>query len=65
MMLVPAERSVRSTEDRAPVPSATIAITAATPMMTPSIVSTVRNRFRERARPAMRALTARKRIIRA
>ena len=38
-MLVPADFSVRSTEARAPLPSATMAITAATPMTTPSVVS--------------------------
>ena len=49
MMLVPADRRERSTDARAPVPSATMAMTAATPMITPSMVSTVRIRLRPRA----------------
>ena len=39
----------------APWPMATIAMTAATPMITPSIVSAERTRFRMRARIAMRS----------
>ena len=38
MMLVPADLSEVSTDPRAPVPSATMAITAATPITTPSMV---------------------------
>ena len=56
MMLVPADLSEVSTEPRAPEPSATIAITAATPITTPSMVSEVRSRLR---------LSARKRDLRA
>ena len=52
MMLVPADFSDVSTEARAPLPSATIAITAATPMITPSIVRVVRSRLRPSARAA-------------
>ena len=62
MMFVPADRSDRSTEARAPLPSATIAMTAATPMMTPSMVSTVRMRLRPSAREAIWMLTANRRI---
>ena len=57
MMLVPADFSDVSTEPRAPDPSATIAITAATPITTPSMVSVVRKRLRLSARKAICALT--------
>ncbi|MNC94828.1 hypothetical protein D3C83_117860 [compost metagenome] len=62
MMLVPADFNDVSTEPRAPEPSATIAITAATPMITPSIVRVVRRRLRLSARTAIAALTNTKRI---
>ena len=57
MMLVPADLSERLHRPRAPVPSATMAITAATPMITPSMVSAVRRRLRPSARSAICALT--------
>src|SRR5688572_24113259 len=63
MMLVPADFSDVSTEPRAPDPSATMAITAATPITTPSIVRTVRKAFRLSARTAIWALTRRNRSI--
>ena len=40
----------------APVPTPTIAMTALTPMMMPSIVSALRSLFTRSARPAMRTL---------
>ena len=63
-MLVPADRSVRSMDALAPLPSATIAITAATPITTPSVVRPVRRRLRPSARQAMRVEARRKRSIR-
>ncbi len=60
-MLVPAVLSVRSTEARAPLPSATMAITAATPMTTPSVVRPERRRLRPSAFQAICPLTARNR----
>ena len=57
MMFVPADLSEVSTDPRAPDPSATIAMTAATPMMTPSIVKPVRKRLRLSARSAICAET--------
>src|SRR5688572_5028332 len=63
MMLVPADFSDVSTEPRAPDPSATMAITAATPITTPSIVRPVRSALRFNARIAIWALTRRKRSM--
>jgi len=40
----------------APLPTATMVITAPTPMTMPSIVSALRKRFTRRARTAIRAL---------
>ncbi len=60
-MLVPAVFSVRSTEARAPLPSATMAMTAATPMTTPSVVRPERRRLRPSAFQAICPLTARSR----
>ena len=57
MMFVPADLSEVSTDPRAPDPSATIAITAATPMITPSMVSPVRRRLQLSARSAILAET--------
>ncbi len=62
-MLVPAVLRVRSTDARAPLPSATMAITAATPMTTPSVVSPERRRLRPSAFQAIWPLTARRRSI--
>ena len=42
---------------RAPVPSAIMAITEATPMMTPSMVRAERTLFRRMARSAMRKVS--------
>src|SRR5262249_21362568 len=58
IMLVPADWICASIEVCAPVPSATIVMTAATPMIMPSIVSAVRILFR------FSAFTATRRIIR-
>src|SRR5687768_11040179 len=63
MMLVPADFSDVSTEPRAPDPSATMAITAATPITTPSMVRPVRSALRFNARMAIWALTRRKRSM--
>ena len=46
IMLVPAVAICASIDDCAPVPSATMVMTAATPMIMPSIVSAVRSLFR-------------------
>ena len=56
MRLVPADRTSCSTVSWAPFPSATIVITAATPMIIPSIVRIVRSALRPRARMARRTL---------
>ncbi len=56
IMLVPAVAICASIEDCAPVPSATIVITAATPMIMPSIVSAVRILFRLSAFSATRKI---------
>jgi hypothetical protein len=50
---VPALRIRLSIEERAPLPIATMTITAATPMMSPSAVSAVRIAFLRRADTAM------------
>src|SRR5688572_31992654 len=63
MMLVPADFSDVSTEPRAPDPRATMAITAATPITTPSMVRPVRSALRFNARMAIWALTRRKRSM--
>ena len=52
--LVPIDANACSTRARAPSPIATIAITAATPMMMPSAVSSDRNLLRSSARSATR-----------
>ena len=54
IMLVPAPRIWSSMAACAPVPSATIVMTAATPMIMPSIVSAVRSLLRASALKAMR-----------
>src|SRR5687767_2095640 len=54
MTLVPRPAMELSTAARAPWPTASMAITAATPMMMPSMVRKVRRRLRERERRAMR-----------
>ena len=51
---VPVARTCSSIIALAPVPSATMAITAATPMIMPSIVSAVRSLFRPSALKATR-----------
>src|SRR3954466_5055362 len=55
-MLVPAVAICASIDDCAPVPSATIVMTAATPMIMPSIVSAVRILLRLSAFSAMRKI---------
>ena len=55
IMLVPAAWICDSIDDCAPVPSATIVITAATPMIMPSIVSAVRILLRASALNATRS----------
>jgi hypothetical protein len=45
-----------ATDVRAPVPIATVTMTAATPITTPSIVRIERERLRSSARTAMRAM---------
>ena len=47
-----------ATRSRAPAPSATIVITAATPMTMPSVVSAVRSGWARSARSAERTLDA-------
>jgi hypothetical protein len=54
IMLVPADWICASIEVCAPVPSATMVMTAATPMIIPSIVSAVRILLRLSAFTAMR-----------
>ena len=54
MMLVPADLIWVSIDDVAPLPSATIAMTAATPMIMPSMVSVVRILLRLSALKATR-----------
>ena len=56
IMFVPADWICASIELCAPVPSATIVITAATPMIMPSIVSAVRILLRPSALSAMRRI---------
>ncbi len=56
--LVPSEENACSTRDRAPSPIATVAITAATPMITPSVVNSDRALLRISARPASRKRAA-------
>jgi hypothetical protein len=58
--LVPAELTSVCTDWRAPVPSATMVSTAATPMMIPSMVNAVRRRLRFSERAARRRLTVSK-----
>ena len=57
--LVPIDANACSTRARAPSPIATIAITAATPMMMPSAVSSDRSLLRSSARSATRMTSAR------
>jgi hypothetical protein len=47
------------TEDCTPLPMATSRITAATPMMMPSMVNTDRSRFARKPRSAMRTASRR------
>src|SRR5262249_47678651 len=54
MVLVPADWTAESIWDCAPLPSATIVMTAATPMIIPSIVRAVRILFRASAFRAIR-----------
>ncbi len=56
IMLVPADWICASMDVCAPVPSATIVITAATPMIMPSMVSAVRILLRPSALNAMRKI---------
>ena len=56
IMLVPADLICSSIEDWAPVPSATMAITAPTPMIMPSMVSEVRILLRLSALIAIRSV---------
>jgi hypothetical protein len=56
IMFVPAPRIWSSIAACAPVPSATIVMTAPTPMIMPSIVSTVRSLLRASALMAMRSV---------
>ncbi len=56
IMLVPADWICASIEVCAPLPSATIVITAATPMIMPSIVSAVRILLRPSALSAIRKI---------
>ena len=56
IMLVPAAWICASIEDCAPVPSATIVMTAATPMIMPSMVSAVRILLRLSALSAIRKI---------
>src|SRR3954452_10881382 len=58
MNRVPAERTSCDTFCCAPLPSATIVSSAATPMTMPSIVSSVRSLLRRRPRTARRTLVA-------
>src|SRR5689334_2889009 len=53
MLSDPRKRKLCSTAARAPLPSASIAITAATPITTPSIVSTARSLFAVTPRMAL------------
>src|SRR5215203_5932226 len=57
-MLVPALLIWFSIEARAPLPIATITMTAATPMIMPSAVSAVRIALRRRARTAIQMVLA-------
>ena len=52
-----------STAWRAPLPTASIAMTEATPMTMPSSVSAVRKRFERRARPAAFAASSQPRTV--
>src|SRR5689334_12747085 len=56
IMLVPADRTRSSIVVRAPVPSATMVMTAPTPMIIPSIVRTVRSLLRFSAFSAIRSV---------
>ena len=56
MVLVPIVWICASIEDCAPVPSATMVITAATPMIMPSMVSAVRSLLRPSAFSAIRKI---------
>jgi len=56
IVFVPADWICASIEDCAPVPSATIVITAETPMIMPSMVSAVRSLLRPRALNAIRTI---------
>ncbi len=56
-MLLPKLLICCATDVLAPVPMATVTITAATPMMTPSIVSSERERLRRSASSARRIVT--------
>ena len=53
---VPAELICCSTDVRAPVPIETMLMTAATPMIMPSVVSTVRSLLRDSAMSAIRSV---------
>src|SRR6266481_6436239 len=55
-VLVPADWICASIDDCAPVPSATIVMTAATPMIMPSMVSAVRSLFLPSALNAIRTI---------
>ena len=56
---VPAVRIRDSIDDRAPLPSAIITMTAATPMMIPSAVSVVRSTLRRSASTAVSSVSQR------
>ena len=63
MMLVPKLAICCCTKRSAPAPTLTIAITDATPMIMPSMVSPERRRFRQSAREAARAVMARSLVV--